>query len=652
MSEKQQIFLVGKPNVGKSSLFNQLTGLNQKVGNFSGVTVQFKLGEYKDNQVIDLPGLKSLHTHSPEEVISRDKLITNKENASIIFVANGNQLQSDLLFFSEIADLQMPMILLINFKDEMEQNRIEVDLKKLQTSLCCPVVLANAKTGDGLPELEEKIETQAFAIPTSFCKSMFDNFENNVYRNDYIAHIRHEHGEDFSDEDYYQRKRIVKNIADKVIVNHAENDFLNKTKKWDKILLHPIYGLLIFLAVLYVVFQAVFTLSSFPMDWIDMGMSALSSWASDAIGIPWLRELVADAILPGIGGVVIFIPQIAILFFLLGILEHSGYLARISYISDNFLKKFGLSGKSVVPMMSSWACAIPAIMSARMIEDPKERMAVIFATPLMTCSARLPVYSILIAIVFPTNSLWQGLALLALYLLGLVATLVVAWFVNKRSKIEANPFWSLELPTYRMPNWKSIFINVYQKTKSFVFQAGKIILAISIVLWILSTNSPKSEDFVAQQYESHLTDNTQSHYLTKEAFQLEYSYMGYMGKAIEPVIKPLGYDWKIGIALISSFAAREVFVGTLSTIYSIGAEDDASIIERLKMEKNTTTGEARFTMATAVSLLLFYVFAMQCMSTLAVVKKETGTWKYAIYQFFLMTGIAYVFALVSYQVLA
>lgn len=352
---------------------------------------------------------------------------------------------------------------------------------------------------------------------------------------------------------------------------------------------------------------------------------------------------------------VIFIPQIAILFFFLGVLEHSGYMARISYIADNFLRKFGLSGKSIIPLMSSWACAIPAIMGTRVIDDPKERMAVIMASPLMTCSARLPVYTILIAVIFPLGSSTffgtQGLALLALYLIGVIATLLVALYISKRSKIEPNPFWSLELPVYRLPNWRNIFTNVYHKTKSFVIEAGKIILAISIVLWLLSTNSPKSDEFIQEQYQQYSMTAEATTDVSQESYELEYSYLGYLGKGFEPVIAPLGYDWKIGIALLSSFAAREVFVGTLSTIYSIGDDEERTIIERLRNEVNLSTGGPRFTYATTISLLLFYVFAMQCMSTVAIVRKETGAWKYAIIQFVFMFVLAYVFSFVAYQLL-
>ncbi len=649
--------LIGKPNAGKTTLFNTLTGLNQKVGNYAGVTVEVKSGTFGDYKVIDIPGLQSLDTSSPEELISKERILElSPEENVVVFVANGPQLADSLVLYSQIADLQLPIILIINFKDELERNKIQIDQRKLEARLGCPIILMNSKTGEGLEELRTIVDKKAYGIPNSIGRSFHDSIEDGVYKNLYRSRVVDKIAFSVWEDDYNHRIKIIDSMI-KENVRQEENPLqIARAQRWDKILLHPIYGLFIFLAVLLVVFQAVFSISSYPMDWIDSGMSSLSELANNSIGIPWLQELVADALIPGIGGVVIFIPQIAILFFLLGVLEQTGYLSRISFISDAFLRRFGLSGHSIIPLMSSWACAIPAIMSARVIADPKERLAVIFASPLMTCSARLPVYTILIAVIFPTGSatVWgaQGLALLILYLIGVVATLAVAWLVNRRSSVESNPYWILELPVFRMPNWKNIFINVYQKTKSFVIEAGKIILAISILLWFLSTNSPHDEAFLSQKFQSQTEQVSEGITLSEDAINLEYSYLGYMGKFVEPVIRPLGYDWKIGIGLITSFAAREVFVGTLSTIYSIGSEDESTIVERLRNEKVQATGEPRFSWATSISLLLFYVFALQCMSTLAIVRKETGTWTYPMLQFVFMLVLAYVFALVAYQLLS
>lgn len=654
----EEILLVGKPNSGKTSLFNQLTGLNQKVGNYAGVTVEIQNGSYKGKKIIDLPGLRSLRSVTPEEKISKDFILSIKEGTGIIFTASGTNLSDDLLLFSELADLELPMILVINFKDELDKNHIKVNVHQIRDLIGCPVLLINSKAGDGLAELKHFIEKQGFKVPYTFCKSLYEEFSDHGVQNNYRQSISDSTlpvNIDTNENDFLKRQKIISSMIRCAVTKEEENEYLKSSKKWDKVLLHPIWGMLIFLSVMYLVFQAVFAFSSIPMDWIDGGMSSLSEGASKYIPEGWFRNLVADAIIPGIGGVVIFIPQIAILFFLLGILEHTGYLSRISYISDAFLRKFGLSGKSIIPLMSSWACAIPAIMSTRVIDDPRERMAVIMASPLMTCSARLPVYTILISVIYPEGGGGffgtQGLMLLALYLLGVIATLVVAWFISRRSKIPKNPFWSLELPVYRMPNWRNILTNVYLKTKSFVVEAGKVIFAISILLWLLASFSPKSEDFVQKEFSQYTASTLDKNKLTEEAFELEYSYLGYLGKGIEPIIKPLGYDWKIGIALITSFAAREVFVGTISTVYSIGSEEDATIVERLRNEINPENGQPRYNYATAISLLLFYVFALQCMSTLAIVRKETGQWKFALWQFVAFLIMAYVFALLAYQLL-
>jgi len=647
--------LVGKANSGKSSLFNLLTGLNQKIGNYAGVTVEKKGGQFSGFEVVDLPGIKSLKTLSLEEEISRNNILEFAENKTpIVFVANGMQLEDSLMLFSEVADLQVPILVVINFKDDLEKANVEIDTNQLSNLLGCQVVLMNSRSGEGFQHLEKAIKTKNFKTPHAVCRSLYDDFENGQIVNNYKQLILSvtKNNEDQIKNDYFKRQKIVGSI-----VRDATNDikntsqFLEQSKRWDKVLLHPIFGILIFLLTILVVFQAVFYLADIPMGWIDGFFAAASEWAANNIPIPWLADMFSNGILPGLGGVLIFIPQIAILFFLLGLLEHSGYLSRISFISNRFLSKFGLSGQSVVPLMSSWACAIPAIMSTRVINDPKERMAVIFASPLMTCAARLPVYTILIAIMVPsaTGGLFnpRGLLMFGLYLLGVVATLVIAWLVSRQSKVQSNDLWALELPVYRVPNWRNVLYNVYQKTKAFVVDAGKVIFIVSMVLWLLASFSPKSDDFIQDAYQTELANGNSN--ISEDAVQLEYSYAGYLGKIVEPVIAPLGYDWKIGIALISSFAAREVFVGSLATIYSVGSEEEGLIKDRMQSEINPVTGEARFNIATCISLLLFYVFALQCMSTMAIVFKETGSWKYPLIQFIVMFGLAYLFAFVGYR---
>lgn len=659
MIKHGDVILVGKPNSGKSTLFNQLTGLNQKVGNYAGVTVELKTGSSDGKQIIDIPGLRAMRSATPEEKISRDLILQiDQESNGIVFIASGTHLSNDLLLFSEIADLQLPMILVINFMDELEKNHINVNILQLKDQLGCPVALCNSKSGAGIDEVKYLIKKNAFKVPYTFCRSLYETVTESGIENRYQSILsdatRPAEIQTFEN-DLLKRQKLISNLLRTSVTQDTDNEYLQSTKKWDSFLLHPFWGMLIFLSTMFLVFQAVFSFSSYPMDWIDQAMGAASEWTAAHISIDWLRDLIAHALIPGIGGVVIFIPQIAILFLLLGILEHTGYLSRISFISDAFLRKFGLSGKSIIPLMSSWACSIPAIMSTRIIDDPRERMAVIMASPLMTCSARLPVYAILISVIFPEETTGffgaQGLMLLGLYLLGVIATLVVALVITRRSKIEKNPFWSMELPVYRMPNWRNIWTNVYQKTKSFVVEAGKVILAISVILWLLASFSPRNEEYIDNKYQTYISETTDVNQLTEESFALEYSYMGYLGKAFEPIIKPLGYDWKIGIALLSSFAAREVFVGTISTVYSIGSEEEGTIIERLRNEKISGTGKPRYNVATSISLLLFYVFAMQCMSTLAIVRKETGSWKYAMWQFVLFFIMAYVFAFGAYQIL-
>lgn len=652
----KQVLLIGKPNSGKSSLFNLMTGLNQKIGNYGGVTVERKSGKFTNYEVIDLPGLKSLRPLTLEEEISRDTLLDYAEKQlPVCFIANGLQLEDNLLFFSEVADLQVPMALIINFRDDLEKHKIEINEAKLSSQLACPVILMNSRTGEGLEDIKSLFETNGFKIPQAFCRSNYDEEINGQFENQYRSKLLSDKTDaDLLQKDYSKRSGIVKNYVTQYVKYGTDpSDVLKQSKLWDKVLLHPIWGTLIFLLTILTVFQSVFYLAGFPMDWIDLAFSKLTSLTRENVSNEWLADIISDGIIPGVGGVMIFIPQIAILFLLLGLLEHSGYLSRISFISNRFLTKFGLSGQSIIPLMSSWACAIPAIMGSRVINDPKERFAMIFAAPLMTCSARLPVYTILIAIMFPNEGGGffniQGVLLLSLYLLGVIATLLIAKIVQKRNPIKSKGMWSLELPIYRVPNWKNVFNNVYQKTKSFVVEAGKVIFVVSIVLWFLASYSPKSEEFIAQKIDEIKIENPEQT-ISEDAVKLEYSYAGYLGKFIEPAITPLGYDWKMGIAIISSFAAREVFVGSISTIYSIGSEEEALIKERLSNEVNMKTGEKRFNRATCISLLLFYVFALQCMSTLAIVKKETGQWKYPIIQFVLMGVMAYIAAWIGYRI--
>lgn len=655
-----RIALVGNPNVGKSTLFNLLTGLNQKTANYAGATVEKKSGKWNEIEVYDLPGLQSLWANTLDEEISSEEILKFSQNGEpVLYLANGLQLENSLLLFSQIADLQIPAAFAINFKDEIEKSQLRIDIERLKNRLGCPVILLNSKTGDGLYELKQIIKNQLFKIPNAFCRSQYETFENgqviNRYREVFELDKTNHLQDNTYEEDISKRQVVISSICNQVVQQPSiANPLMEQTTKWDRILLHPLWGSLVFLVTLFLIFQAIFAMAAWPMDLIDGFFAGLSEQVKTNLSAAWYTDLISDAIIPGLAGVLIFIPQIAILFFLLGILESTGYMARVSYLSDRLLRRFGLSGSSVIPLMSGVACSIPAIMSARSIKNERERLAVILITPFMTCSARLPVYIILIALIFPATTVGgifsiKGIALFGLYLLGTITALIAAFFITKRLKTKDTSMWMVELPVYRSPNWRNVLLTVYNKTKAFVLEAGKVIFVISIALWLLATNHPRSEAFIAQkvtEQKAILGDSED----VEASVKLQYSYIGYLGQAIEPVIKPLGYDWKIGIALITSFAAREVFVGTLSTIYSIGSEDEGPIIERLKQEKRSD-GTAVYTLGACISLLLFYVFAMQCMSTMAVVRKETGSWKWPTIQFIGMLLLAYFTALIAFQVL-
>lgn len=649
------ILLAGNPNVGKSSLFNLLTGLKQHTGNYEGVTVEKKTGYYQDFVITDLPGLKSVWAESIDERISvRNILKARMPRHPVIFVVSGTKLEEELLLFTQIADLQLPIILVINFKDELAKNKITIDTDLLSGRLNCPVLLLNSRNGDGLAALKVAIHEDQFAVPTAFARSHYDEFSERGYFNTYDFLVEEWVSEpaipkpDLAIRDMEKRHLVIGQLLTDSIEIPQRVHQQEFSDRLDKVLLHPVYGSLIFLGILFVIFQSIFSFAAIPMDLIDGFFGWMSGRATEVIRPEWLGDLIGNGIIAGLGGILIFIPQIAILFFFFGLLESTGYMSRISFLSDNILKRFGLSGSSVVPIVSGLACAIPAIMAVRTVERESERLALIMAIPFMTCSARLPVYTILIALLFPDGYVlglfsYKGLALLGMYLLGTAGTLVAAWLLSRWRSRDKRSIWIMELPLYRSPHWKRVFTDMYLKTKSFVVGAGKIILLFSIILWFLSSFSPHSQDYINEK----VSQNTA---VDASAVALEYSYAGYIGKTIEPVIAPLGYDWKIGIALLSSFAAREIFVGTLSTIYSIGSEEESSIIQRLQSEVKPGTQTPRFDIATCLSLLLFYAFALQCMSTVAIVQRETGSWKWPVLQFTGMLLMAYFSALVVYQI--
>ena len=698
MAKSLQVALIGNPNTGKTSVFNQLTGLNQKVGNYPGITVEKKAGNCKLSDkvkalITDLPGTYSLNATSVDEQIVVETLINEKaENAPdvVVLVADIESLKRNLLLFTQIKDLNIPVILAINMADVMERKGITLDIDFLEKTLQTKVALVSARKGTGISYLKElilnyqnlptKTVVDVSEIDPNYFKKLKNAFpEENLY-NCWLTITQ-----DFSfkesgiielqiqDESLQistpelkrlqQKETILRYLFINKILKEGYKQDINAAKDFrsrlDRILTHRVFGYLAFFFIMLLVFQSIYNWSSYPMNFIDNLFASMAQWISANLPPGLLADLVTEGIIPGIGGIVIFIPQIAFLFLFISILEESGYMSRVVFIMDRLMRRFGMNGKSVVPLISGTACAIPAIMATRTIENWKERLITILVTPFITCSARLPVYLIIIALVIPDVTFLglnlQGLTLMGLYALGFLMAVFSAFILNKILKIKSRSFFIAEMPGYKLPMAKNIALNVYDKTKDFVVNAGKIILAISIVLWFLASHGSSeqfknAEEIVLARYESSQPD-TEEIETAIASHELRHSFIGTLGHAIEPAIQPLGYDWKIGIALLTSFAAREVFVGSIATIYSIGADDDETIKNRLAGEINATTGKKAFNFASGISLLLFYAFAMQCMSTLAVVKRETNSWKWPMIQLFAMTGFAYVVSLIAYQLL-
>ena len=705
MSKKKiNIALVGNPNSGKSSLFNCLTGLNQKVGNFPGVTVDKKSGSTQLSAdstatVIDLPGTYSLYPKRMDEWVSY-KVLLNQDNEIeadiIIAVADASNLKRNLLFCSQLIDLKKPLIIALTMMDLAKKKGINIDIPELERELGVPVVSVNPRKQKGVPQLKKAIEQTAAQLyhipardfidnkslaeqPIEEVKKLFPHISDYAAIHYLINHESFsldataqekietiERDQKFNPtrtqaEEIMQRYARIKHVMHQAV---SEPDPLQKTlftEKLDNILLHRRWGYIILLAVLFLLFQSVFWLAKFPMDWIDTGFTKLISFLSSQLPETWWSNLLTNGILAGLGGILVFIPQIMILFGLITLLEDTGYMARISFLTDRLMRSVGLNGKSVMPMISGFACAVPAIMSARNIENRKERLLTILITPLMSCSARLPVYTIITSLVIPKRYLLgffsvQGLVMMGLYLLGVVMALIVSYIAKWFIKINERSFFILELPTYRSPRWNNVVHTMINKAKIFATDAGKVIMVISLILWALSSFGPSKKMNEAELvYEQQLKQPGADTATIKEQWQtakLENSYAGILGKSIEPAITPLGYDWKIGIALITSFAAREVFVGTMATLFSV--EDDKGNNTRLqdKMKEAVRPGgQPLFTLASGISLMIFYAFAMQCMSTLAVVRRETQSWKWPLIQLIYMTTLAYLMSLLAYQLL-
>jgi ferrous iron transport protein B len=692
------VALIGNPNTGKTSVFNQLTGLKQQVGNYPGITVEKKLGFCKltntiKANILDLPGTYSLNASSIDENVVIELLLNKNDKLFpdiAVVITDVENLKRNLLLFTQIKDLEIPTILVINMADRMKSKGISLNITHLEEQLKTKIVLVSTRKGYGIDELKNQIvdykslSTEPCLNASSIDEEYFDKlrkaFPNqllyklwlvitqdvnflNLERNE----IRNSFTKSHSDLKRLQQKETIKRyqfINDTLKIGQTI-DSTNATdlrSKLDKVLTHKIFGYAIFFGILLLIFQSIFDWSSVPMDFIDATFADLANYAKTHLSEGEFTNLICEGIIPGIGGIVIFIPQIAFLFMFISVLEESGYMSRVVFLMDKIMRRYGLSGKSVVPLISGTACAIPAIMSARNIENWKERLITILVTPFITCSARLPVYAILIALIIPNKRLFgffslQGATLMILYLLGFGMAIFSAYILNKILKVKTKTYFVVEMPNYKLPLFKNVAINVIEKTKSFVFGAGKIILAISIILWYLGSHSSNAsfknaEKIVAEKAkaEGKVLEKSELENITS-TYKLENSYIGKIGKTIEPAIRPLGYDWKIGIAVVTSFAAREVFVGTLATIYSVGNNNDDSTIKSKMQADVRAEGTKIFNFATGISLLLFYAFAMQCASTLAITKKETNTWKWPIIQLVFMSGFAYITALLAYQIL-
>ena len=698
MNKALNVALIGNPNTGKTSVFNALTGLTQKVGNYPGITVEKKQGICRLNRttkahIIDLPGTYSLNASSMDESVVVELLLNRNDKDFpdvAVVVSDIENLKRNLLLFTQIKDLEIPTLLVINMSDQMKRKGISLDIDLLEKKLKTKIALISTRENSGIDQLKEhlvnyrQLFNQGLISIASIDHQYFSDLEN-IFPNQSLyklwlvitqdvnfANLERQKIQDATNyktqsESQLKRLQQKETIKRYQFINAAlkETYTVDREKatdfrsRLDRVLIHRFWGYVIFFMILLTIFQVIFNWSSIPMDLIDESFSTLSEETKNNLPPGVFTDLLAEGIISGLGGIIIFIPQIAFLFLFISVLEETGYMSRVVFLMDRGLRRYGLSGKSVIPLISGTACAIPAVMATRNIENWKERLITILVTPFTTCSARLPVYLILISLVIPSGNFmgfgYQGLTLMGLYLLGFVMAIFAASILNRGLNIKSKTYFVVEMPDYKLPLLKNVAITIFEKTKAFVLEAGKIILAISILLWVMASFGPGEEFTNAErivQQSPNAAGFTPAQLETEiAAYKLEHSFIGILGKSIEPAIAPLGFDWKIGIALISSFAAREVFVGTLATIYSVGNDQEEPIKNRMAAEKKKN-GDPLFDLPTGGSLMLFYAFAMQCMSTLAIVKKETNSWRWPLIQLVGMTFIAYISSLVFYQLMS
>lgn len=666
-----KLALLGNPNAGKTSLFNGLTGLNQKTGNYSGVTVDRfegkinfeEAGQRYHISVLDLPGTYSLYPKSGDEVVACKTLLDEKENIEVVLVvADSTNLKRNLLLATQLIDLKFKTVVALNMTDEAEKQGIAIDVEGLSQTLGVEVVPVNSRGMQGFDRLRSaiaraRISGSSFHDPLATFIKEYGNYRT------YMAAQLNAAANDGRSEntDKLYRFNVINYLISRYVKSPEQLSQRTLSARIDRVMTHKVFGYIVLLLVLFLVFQFIFFISEWPMGWIEQGFLSLGAWLGGVLPAGQLSDLITKGIVPGVSGVLMFIPQIAFLFLFIGLLEDSGYMARAGFIMDRIMRPFGLNGKSVIPLISGTACAVPSIMATRSISNVKERLITIFIMPLISCSARLPVYTLLISVMYPANRFFgifnsRGLVLMMLYLLGFVFTFITAFFLRRIVKSSEPSFFVMEMPVYRRPQMSSIGIMVYNRVKVFVKEAGKIILAISVVLWFLSSHGAGERFRQMEEQEKTLLSQNNSASAEElrqvQTQKLENSYIGMLGHVIEPVIKPLGFDWKIGIALITSFAAREVFVGTMATIYQSSSDADPEGIREKLLNERAESGGLKYSTAVCWSLLVFYAFALQCISTMAVVKRETKSWKWAGAQLLFLSTLAYMSALTVFQVLS